>query len=153
MVENLLQRTIKQFQCDGSGEFISQAFLTHLSKSGIKQFISCPHTPHQNDLSERKHMHLTELGLTMLFHGKVPQQLWVEAFFTATFLINLLLSSVLTDSKSPYEMIHNRAPLYSTALRVFGCKCFMSLRPYMQNKLDPRSLACVFVRYNEKYKG
>ncbi|CAN7140793.1 unnamed protein product, partial [Brassica rapa subsp. narinosa] len=152
LVENQLQNTIKQFQCDGGGEFISQAFLTHLAKAGIQQRISCPHTPQQNGLSERKHRHLTELGMTMMFHGKVPQQLWVEAFFTANFLINLLPSKVLKDSKSPFEVLHSKAPLY-TALRVFGCKCFPYLRPYMSNKMDPKSLMCVFVGYNEKYKG
>lgn len=101
---------------------------------------------------ETKHRHITGLGLTMLFNRKVPQYLWVEAFFTSKFLINLLPSSVLPDKKSRYEMLHKRPPLY-TALCVFGCKCFPSLRPYMQNKLDPKSLAFVFLGYNEKYKG
>lgn len=45
-----------------------------------------------------------------------------------------------------------RAPLY-TALRVFGCKCFPHLKPYATNKLDPKSLLCVFLGYNDKYKG
>lgn len=49
-------------------------------------------------------------------------------------------------------MLHQTPPLY-TALRVFGCKCYPSLRPYMTNKLDPKSSACVFLGYNEKYKG
>lgn len=87
----------------------------------------------------------------MLYNSRVPHQLWVEAFFTAAFLINLLPSSVLTDKKSPYELLHKTRSLY-TALRVFGCKCYPSLRPYMSNKLDPKSLACVFLGYNEKYK-
>lgn len=147
MVETQFQSKIKQFQCDGGGEFMSTAFLNHLAQSGIKQLISCPHTPQQNGLAERKHRHLTELGLTMLFNGKVPQHLRVEAFFTSTFLINLLTSSVLPNNISPYELLYKRAPLY-TALRVFGCKCFPLLRPYMQNKMDPKSLACVFLGYN-----
>lgn len=88
----------------------------------------------------------------MMFHCKAPSSLWVEAFFTAAFLGNLLPSSVNTDSKSPYEMLHGQPPIY-TSLRVFGCKYFPSLRPYMKNKMDPRSLVCVFLGYNEKYKG
>ena len=152
LVENQFEKKIKQFQCDGGGEFVSNMFVNHLNECGIQQLISCPHTPQQNGLSERKHRHLTELGLTMLFNAKVPQQLWVEAFFTSVFLINLLPSSVLPDNKSPYELLHQKAPVY-TALRVFGCKCFPTLRPYMHNKLDPKSLPCVFLGYNEKYKG
>ena len=45
-----------------------------------------------------------------------------------------------------------QSPTY-TALRVFGCKCFPHLKPYTHNKLDPKSLLCVFLGYNDKYKG
>lgn len=119
MVENQLQKKIKQFQCDGGGEFISRQFLTHLAASGIQQLVSCPHTPQQNGLAERKHIHLTELALTMLFHRKVPQELWVEAFFTSVFIGNLLPSSVMSENKSPFEVLNGHTPAY-TALRVFG---------------------------------
>ncbi|KAL0845520.1 hypothetical protein Bca101_018766 [Brassica carinata] len=72
--------------------------------------------------------------------------------FSPTFLGKLLPSSVLPDAVSPYEVLHGKPPVY-TALRVFGCKCYPYLRPYMKNKLDPKSLPCVFLGYNEKYKG
>ena len=152
LVEKLLDQKIMMFQCDGGGEFTSHRFVTHLANQGIKQLISCPHTPQQNGMAERKHRHITELGLSMLFDGKVPQQYWVEAFFTSSFLGNLLPSSSLTENKSPYEALYNRKPEYS-ALRSFGSACYPSLRPYSSNKLDPKSLQCVFVGYNEKYKG
>lgn len=45
-----------------------------------------------------------------------------------------------------------KAPCY-TALRVFGCACYPYLRPYAKNKFDPKSLCCVFLGYNDKYKG
>lgn len=118
----------------------------------LRTLISCPHTPQQNSLAERKHRSITELGLTLMFQSQVPQCLWVEAFFTANYLTNLLPSSVLQDHKSPYEVLMQQSPTY-TALRVFGCKCFPHLKPYAANKLDPRSLPCVFLGYNDKYKG
>lgn len=59
---------------------------------------------------------------------------------------------MLSDNKSSYEALHGSAPDY-TSLRAFGCKCYPYLRPYMQDKLDPKSLFCVFLGYNEKYKG
>lgn len=152
MVEKQLNQKVLVFQCDGGGEFTSKNFVTHLSNCGIRQMISCPHTPQQNGLAERKHRHITELGLSMLFDGKVPQKHWVEAFFTASFLGNLLPSSSLSDNRNPYEALFNKKPEYS-ALRIFGSACYPSLRPYASNKLDPRSLQCVFLGYNEKYKG
>ena len=152
LVETQFQTKIIQFQCDGGGEFVGQVFLSHLAACGIKQLVSCPHTPQQNGLAERKHRHITELGFTMMYGSRVPQQLWVEAFFTANFLGNLLPSSSLPDNVSPYHKLFGKQPVY-TALRVFGCKCFPYLRPYMKNKMDPKSLVCVFLGYNEKYKG
>lgn len=88
----------------------------------------------------------------MMFQRRVPSQLVVEAFFTASFLGNLLPSSVLSDNKSPYEKLMGKAPCY-TSLRVFGCVCYPYLRPYAKNKFDPKSLCCVFLGYNDKYKG
>ena len=152
LVENLFMSKIANFQCDGGGEFTSATFVSHLGNCGIKQLISCPYTPQQNGLAERKHRHITELGLAMMFQSRVPQYLWVEAFFTASFLGNLLPSSVLPNNKSPYELLMGKPPIY-TSLRVFGSACYPYLRPYTKNKFDPRSLLCVFLGYNEKYKG
>src|SRR5690606_21437595 len=92
-VENQLNCKISTFQCDGSGEFMSSMFLEHLQRYCITQHVSCPHTPQQNGLAERKHRHVTELALSMLFDSKLPHKYWVESFFTANYLINLLPSS------------------------------------------------------------
>jgi len=152
LVENQYQHKIAMFHCDGGGEFVSNKFVAHLASCGIKQLISCPHTPQQNGIAERRHRYLTELGLSLMFHSKVPHKLWVKAFFTSNFLSNLLPSSTLSDNKSPYEMLHGTPPVY-TALRVFGSACYPYLRPYAKNKFDPKSLLCVFLGYNNKYKG
>ena len=142
MVENQFGTKIQSFQCDGGGEFFSKVFVAHLSTCGIRHVISCPHTPQQNGLAERRHRTITELGLSLMFQSKIPQSLWVEAFFTANYLSNRLPSTALPDSKSPYELLMKQAPIY-TSLRVFGCKCFPHLKPYTSNKFDPKSLLCV----------
>jgi len=87
----------------------------------------------------------------MLFQSKVPQRHWVEAFHTANFLSNLLPHTALDNAKSPYELLYKNKPDYQ-ALRTFGCACFPTLRDYAQQKFDPKSLKCVFLGYNEKYK-
>ncbi|CAB78643.1 reverse transcriptase like protein [Arabidopsis thaliana] len=86
------------------------------------------------------------------FTSKVPQKHWVEAFYTTNFLSNLLPHTALTDAKSPFELLNKKKPDYQ-ALRIFGCACFPTLRDYAQHKFDPKSLKCVFLGYNEKYKG
>lgn len=151
LVENQLNTKIKVFQSDGGGEFTSSLLKKHLTECGIQHRISCPYTPQQNGIAERKHRHLVELGLTMMFHSHTPLHFWVEAFFTASFLGNILPSSVL-ENRSPFEVLFSQKPNYSM-LRVFGSACYPCLRPLTAHKFDPRSLQCVFLGYNPQYKG
>lgn len=120
-------------------------------KCGIKNLVSCPYTPQQNGLAERKHRHVVELGLSMMFHSNTPLCYWVEAFFTANFIANLLPMALL-DHCSPFEVLFHVKPNYSM-LRVFGSACYPYLRPLSDHKLEPRSLQCVFLGYNSKHKG
>lgn len=75
LVETQLQSKVSMFQCDRGGEFTSNSFINHLAKCGIKQLLSCPYTPQQNGLAERKHRHIIELGLSLLFQSKAAQNL------------------------------------------------------------------------------
>ena len=152
LVETQIEQKIQIFQSDGGGEFVNAQFMQHLSQCGIKHYLSRPHTPQQNGLAERKHRHLLELGMSMLFEARLPHNLWVEALFTANFLSNLLPTSVHDHNTTPFQKLNGVALIY-TALRVFGCACYPYLRPYAHNKFDPKSLLCVFLGYTEKYKG
>lgn len=68
--------------------------------------ISCPTIPEQNGIAiaERKHRHVVEPGLTLLFHAKLPLFTWSETFLTVVFLINRLPSIVLKNT--PFHKIH-----------------------------------------------
>ena len=78
-----MERKIKIFQSDGGGEFSSIFFQQHLQQSGIIKQTSCPYTPQQNGVAERKHRHIMETALTMLFESSLPLKYWVEAILTA----------------------------------------------------------------------
>ena len=101
LVENQLDRKIKIFQCDGGGEFSSNDFLAHLNACGIELHVSCPGTPEQNGTAKRKHRHIVEAALTMMFHANIPLFLWTEIFLTVVYLINRLPLSTLSN-ESPY---------------------------------------------------
>ncbi|GKV50011.1 hypothetical protein SLEP1_g56730 [Rubroshorea leprosula] len=45
-------------------DYSSTVFLNHLAECGIQQQVSCPGTPEQNGVAERKHRHITETDLT-----------------------------------------------------------------------------------------
>jgi hypothetical protein len=55
-------------------------------------------------------------------------------------------------NKSPFETLFDSSPDYSL-LKIFGCACWPNLCPYNSNKLQPRSLQCVFLGYNLRHKG
>lgn len=139
------EKRIKVFQTDGGGEFTGKEISSFFSTHGILHQLSCPHTPEQNGLVERKHRNATELGLTMLFHSNVPKRFWVEAFASAIRLINRLPTRTL-HMHSPFDKLF---VISHYTLRVFGCRCFPYLRDYAKIKFDPRSLPCVFMGYSQ----
>ncbi|KAK0588506.1 hypothetical protein LWI29_001769 [Acer saccharum] len=132
---------IIQQQC---GEFVA---LKHtLSGYGISHFTIPPHTPKHNGVSERRHRHIVETGLSLLTHASMPLQFWSYAFVTAVYLINRMPTPLL-HMQSPYEKIFSMHPTYEK-LRVFGCLCYPWIKPYNNHKLEPRSRACLFIGYS-----
>ncbi|KAI5411059.1 hypothetical protein KIW84_056273 [Lathyrus oleraceus] len=53
----------------------------------------------------------------------------------------------IIEMKSPFELLFHLKPDYSK-LHSFGCLCYPWLKPYMQNKLQPRSKPCIFLGYS-----
>ena len=151
LLENLIGHKIKALQTDNGRKYISNAFKTFLQTNGICHRLTCPYDHPQNGKVERKHKHITETGLTLLAIASLPTSFWDEAFSSAAYLINWL-PSLTTNSKSPYELLFYHKPGYSS-LRVFGCACYLNLRPYTNNKLEYRSQLCTFIGYAPNHKG
>ncbi|CAH9077265.1 unnamed protein product [Cuscuta europaea] len=151
LVENLFDCKIKCFQSDGGGEFVNSSFQNHFLKCGILFRKSCPDTPAQNGVAERKHRHLLELARTLLQEAKLPPTFWVDALYTATYIINRLPTSILRGLSS-FEILFQKSPDYNF-FRVFGCACFPNFVASSSNKLSPRSIMCVFLGYAPGYKG
>jgi len=142
-VENQYSSCIKVFQSDGGTEFTSTCFKTHLRNSGIHHQLSCPYTLAQNGRDERKHRHVTETGLTVLFHSHLSPRFWVDAFSsTAAYIINWLPTPLLRGNSS-FELLYDYTPHYDN-FHPFGCRVYPYLRDYMPNKLSPCSIPCIF---------
>ncbi|KAJ4778087.1 polyprotein [Rhynchospora pubera] len=86
----------------------------------------------------------------MISHASIPHMFWDEIFSTAVYLINRLPSS--TNNEIPYTTLFNSPSDYNF-LRVVGCLCFPHTRQYNSNKLQLRSLPCVFLGYATNQKG
>ncbi|PKU84334.1 putative mitochondrial protein [Dendrobium catenatum] len=150
-IEKQTDHKIKKIRTDGGGEYMSLSFQNQLRLKGIQHQVTCPYTPEQNGVAERKHRHILDTARTMLHFSSTPHRYWTEAFTTAVHLINRLPSNT-TWQKTPLQLMFNIKPDYKH-LRPFGCACFPFLPAHSHTKLQPNSIQCVFIGYSEKHKG
>lgn len=139
MVATQFQSPVKSVRSDNAPEL---KFSDLFKAKGILSYHSCPETPEQNSVVKRKHQHILNVARSLMFQSKVPINYWGDCILSAVFLINRLPSPVL-DNKSPFELLHSKAPDYSM-LRSFGCLCYQSTSPHQRHKFQPPSKACVF---------
>ena len=64
---------VRILRSDNAKEYFSKPFNSYMSKNGILHQSSCPDTPLQNGIAERKNKHLLEIARALLFHMKVPK--------------------------------------------------------------------------------
>jgi len=100
-IDNQFSTCIKMLRSDSNGEYMSHEFHDFLHHKGIVSQCSCPYTPQQNGVAERKNRHLLDVVRILLLESYVPSKFWVEALSTAVYLINRLPSQVL-NFDSPY---------------------------------------------------
>jgi hypothetical protein len=96
-VENLFSTKIKTLRTDGGTKYLPICN----QHSHIIDQTSCPYTPEQNGLAERKHRHIMELSLAIMSHASLPSLYWDEIFSSMVYLINRLPSPSNSD-KVPY---------------------------------------------------
>jgi hypothetical protein len=142
---------VQVIRTDNGTEFVNIEFATFLSAEGILHQTSCPDTPPQNGVAERKNRHLLEVARSLMSTMNVPKILWSEAVLTATYLINRIPSRVI-GMKTPYEMLFGKNE-FIVPLKVFGCTCFVRDHRPSVGKLDPCAVKCIFVGYSSTQKG
>lgn len=118
---------------------------------GIVHQRSIAGTPQQNGRVERKHRHLVEIAMALRLHAGLPKHLWGECILSATYLINLMPSSVL-KWKTPYERLFNKQPIYGH-LRSIGCLCYAKNPKKRIDKFEAKRVKCVFFGYPCDQKG
>ncbi|KAJ3668810.1 hypothetical protein LUZ61_022792 [Rhynchospora tenuis] len=83
---------VKVLRSDNGTEYTNRAFAEYLSAQGIQHQTTCPYTPAQNGVAERKNRHLLEVARSMMISMNVPKHLWGQAVLTAAALINRMPS-------------------------------------------------------------
>ncbi|KAD7479992.1 hypothetical protein E3N88_03128 [Mikania micrantha] len=125
--------------------------LEFYANQGIVLETTCPHTPQQNGVVERKHRHLLETARALRFEANLPIKFWGECILTATYLINRLPSEVI-GNKTPFEILYNQKPNYDF-LKVFGCLVYYRNTDTKGDKFEVRGRPGVFVGYPRGTKG
>lgn len=87
-MQNFFNVHIRILQSDGGGEYIGIHFQNFLKDKGILHCNSCPYTPQQNGVVERKNRHITETVVPLLQQACLPPKVWYHACATAVYLIN-----------------------------------------------------------------
>nr|KAJ0215676.1 hypothetical protein LSAT_V11C300142910 [Lactuca sativa] len=151
MIENQFSKTVKRIRCDNGGEFTSNLMIDFYAKQGILLETTCPHTPQQNGVIERKHRHLLDTARALRFEANLPKMFWGECVLTAAYIINRLPSKTL-DHKTPYELLYNQKPEYDHIM-VFGCLTYFWSIETKGDKFEVRGRPGVFLGYRHGKKG
>ena len=95
LIKRQFGRPVKGLRTDNAKDFLNNELGEFLTSEGIKHETSCPYTPQQNGLAERKIGDTVDKVRTLLIQAHVPTNLWGFAIMTAVHLINRLPSSSL----------------------------------------------------------
>ncbi|GKB74691.1 retrotransposon protein, putative, ty1-copia subclass [Tanacetum coccineum] len=125
-VENQLEKTIKSLRSDCGGEYMSQEFLDHLKEHGIITYHTPPYTPQHNGVSERRNRALLDMVRSMMNQTTLPKSFWDSALESAARILNMVLTKKALVKRDTLT------------------------RP---NKLEPRSIKCMFVGYPKETIG
>ena len=104
---------------------------------------SCPYTPQQNGVAKRKHRHIT-LAALLLCNTLLSRFLLGWNICKCGLSHQSLRAS--SSSLSPFTQLFHKDP----NLRILRQP---HLRPYIDHKLQPRSMPCIFLGYAPQQKG
>ncbi|KAK4381915.1 Retrovirus-related Pol polyprotein from transposon TNT 1-94 [Sesamum angolense] len=145
-VEKELGQKVKCLRSDNGGEFMSADFFQYCDNNGIQRQMTCPNTPQQNGVAERKLAHLISTSLSWLHDKNLPRELWAEAIECACYVINRL-PPWPGKEKAPFEILYGVKPNVNY-FRVFGSICYVHVPKNNRTKLDAKAKKCIFVGYD-----
>ncbi|GFZ14618.1 hypothetical protein Acr_24g0008080 [Actinidia rufa] len=111
MIKTQYNTVVRNIRSDNGREYITNEFRAELNKCGILQQLTCPYTPEQNGVAERKNRYIMSVVRCLLRSMGVPKYFWHMAVLTATYLINWTSSRVL-QGKAPLHILQPTSTLF-----------------------------------------
>jgi len=72
MIDTQFDKKIQVLRSDNGGEFFNKSMQEFFRKNGLIHQTSCPNTPQQNGVPERKNRKLLEMTRAVIFDTQVP---------------------------------------------------------------------------------
>jgi len=129
MIHTQFSATLRVIRSDNGGKFVNQRFRTYFDNHGLIHETSCPQTPQQNGVAERKNRHILETARALLHGNHVLTRFWPDAVSTVVHLLNRLPSKFL-QFQTPLQVLASHVSLPTTLMlppRVFGCVAYVHL--------------------------
>nr|GEW30364.1 hypothetical protein [Tanacetum cinerariifolium] len=122
-VENQLGKKIKAIRSDRGGEYLSHEFGNHMKSCGIVSQLTPPYTPQHNEVSERSNQTLLDMVRSMMNLTTLPESFCGYALESTACILNMVPT--------------NKALIKRETL----------------DKLDPKSIKCIFIGYPKETMG
>jgi transposase InsO family protein len=117
MIETQFDAKISILRSDNGTEYFNKNLGEFFQHKGIQHQSTCPNTPQQNGIAERKNRHLLEVARAIMFESNVPKFLWGDAVLTASYLINRMPTRVLSY-RTPLDVFKTFFSSMSIAYRL-----------------------------------
>ena len=150
LIETQFQTKLKAIRSDNGLEFTSSEAVHFFRTKGIIHQKTCPYTPQQNGVVERRHRHILETARAVKFQAGFPDKFWGLCIHAATHVLNRIPSTTLGNVSS-FERLYGRPPLLDY-MRVIGCLCFAT-NITTHDKFSPRAIRVVLMGYGTTKKG
>ena len=142
-IKTQFNASLRIFRSDNAHEYFHTSLSQFFDDHGIIHQSSCPYTPQQNGVAEYKMHHLLEVTHALKFHMHVPKSYWSDDVLTACHLINRIPSTII-GGQIVYTVLSPDAPLFHLPPKIFGCVCYIHILGPVSDKLNPKSIKCVF---------
>ncbi|CAL9018518.1 unnamed protein product [Prunus brigantina] len=129
MIQTQFMLPIKVFRSDSGGEFVNSALSHIFHATSVVHETTCPQTPQQNGVAERKNRQILAAARALLLGASVPKRFWMDAVIYAVYLLNRLPSRVL-DFQTPMHVLTHHvsaSSMLTLSPKVFGCVVYVHL--------------------------
>lgn len=98
--ERQLGKKVKCIQSDNGKEYTSKEFDDLLKRHGITCKLTCPYSPEQNGVAERRNMNIARC---LMVESGLPPSFWAEAINTANYVRNRCPTKSV-NGLTPYQL-------------------------------------------------